>query len=63
MAIDLGKFELVLEVVQKCLGAGYLVDWFLFNSHSIRICPPLTIEEDDLRKFVVDFLAVLDGIN
>ena len=63
MAIYLGKFELVLEVVQKCLAAGYLVDWFLFNSHSIRICPPLTIEEDDLRKFVVDFLAVLDGIN
>ncbi len=49
MAVDLGAFEQVERVIHYCLEHGLIVDWFLFNSHSIRIAPPLMISEEQLR--------------
>ncbi|HWY36966.1 MAG TPA: aminotransferase class III-fold pyridoxal phosphate-dependent enzyme, partial [Bacteroidia bacterium] len=49
-AVDLGSEELNFSVIQKCLSEGVITDWFLFNSHSMRIAPPLTITNDELSK-------------
>jgi acetylornithine/succinyldiaminopimelate/putrescine aminotransferase len=48
MAIDLGDAELVQKVIVQTHADGLLLDWFLFNDHSIRIAPPLNITEADL---------------
>jgi len=43
LAIDLGSFSNVQKAIQHCLHHGVITDWFLFNDHSLRIAPPLTI--------------------
>ncbi len=61
-AVDLGSMELVLKVVEKAMHRGMLVDWFLFNDHSLRLCPPLIIEDSVLREAMGNLLAILDEL-
>ncbi|MFN7115677.1 MAG: aspartate aminotransferase family protein [Saprospiraceae bacterium] len=49
MAVELPDFDFVRAVIKICLENGVLTDWFLFNSHSLRIAPPLIIEESHIR--------------
>ncbi len=49
MAVDLGSGEKVREVIAVCLEKGLITDWFLFNDWSLRIAPPLTITEEEIR--------------
>ena len=36
------------SIIDKCIASGVIVDWFLFNAHSMRIAPPLTITEEEI---------------
>lgn len=38
------------KIIAKCVEQGVITDWFLFNSSSMRIAPPLTISEREIRK-------------
>ncbi len=49
LAVDLGNAAKVQAVIQYCIGKGIITDWFLFNDHSLRIAPPLTISEEEIR--------------
>ncbi len=49
MAVELPNFNFVKAVIHICLEKGVLTDWFLFNSHALRIAPPLIIEEVHIR--------------
>ncbi len=49
MAIDLGDPSRVQKVINRAMGEGLLMDWFLFNDESIRIAPPLTMNEKELH--------------
>lgn len=49
-ALDLGSETANMAAIQKCIEAGVIVDWFLFNAQSMRIAPPLTITDEELRK-------------
>lgn len=49
IAVELDSFETVLRVCEACLQRGLIVDWFLFNPNCLRIAPPLTITEDEIR--------------
>lgn len=49
MAVDLGDAALVQQVIRHCLERGLITDWFLFNDRSLRIAPPLTIGEAEIR--------------
>ena len=49
-AAELGSFEKVLAVIQRCLEGGVLTDWFLHCNTAIRIAPPLVIAENELRE-------------
>jgi acetylornithine/succinyldiaminopimelate/putrescine aminotransferase len=62
MAVDLGDFDKAQKVIQYCLQAGVLVDWFLFNSESIRLAPPLVIEEAEIRTACQVLLAAMDTL-
>ena len=49
LAVDLGSWDKVQSVIQYCLKNGIITDWFLFNDQSLRIAPPLTISEEEIR--------------
>jgi len=50
MAVEFENFELNKKIIDACIAKGVLVDWFLFASQCMRIAPPLSIEEKDIRK-------------
>ncbi|OSZ81891.1 aspartate aminotransferase family protein [Chitinophagaceae bacterium IBVUCB1] len=59
MAIELESRDAVLSTLQRCLQKGLFSDWFLFAANCIRIAPPLTITEDEIKKAVAILLKCL----
>ncbi|MCO6487639.1 MAG: aspartate aminotransferase family protein [Phaeodactylibacter sp.] len=49
LAVELDSFERVQTVIKHCLEQGLVTDWFLFNSRSLRIAPPLIITGEQIR--------------
>ncbi len=49
IAVELDSFESVKKVICQAMENGIITDWFLFNSKSIRIAPPLIISDDEIR--------------
>jgi acetylornithine/succinyldiaminopimelate/putrescine aminotransferase len=48
LAVEFESYELNKKIIDKCIEKGVITDWFLFNSHSMRIAPPLTITEEEI---------------
>ncbi|CAN5742610.1 aspartate aminotransferase family protein [soil metagenome] len=49
MAADFVSFEKLKPVIDRAITLGVLTDWFLFCDNSMRIAPPLTITEEEIR--------------
>ncbi len=49
IALELDNYDHVKKVIDNCIENGVITDWFLFNDSSIRIAPPLTISEEQIR--------------
>lgn len=60
LAVDLGDAVKVQRMIQHCVSNGVITDWFLFNDRSLRIAPPLTISEEEIR-FACD--VILSGLD
>jgi len=50
MAIEFDSFETNHKVIQQCIKNGLITDWFLFASHCMRVAPPLSITENELKE-------------
>ncbi|NGY38308.1 aspartate aminotransferase family protein [Flavobacterium sp. XN-5] len=50
------------EVILKCQDKGLILFWLLFEGCAIRITPPLTISEDEIREGCAIMLEVMDEI-
>lgn len=50
LAIEFESYEQNKKIIDKCIENGLITDWFLFNAHSMRIAPPLTITEEEITK-------------
>ncbi|WP_423147303.1 aspartate aminotransferase family protein [Rubrolithibacter danxiaensis] len=50
LAVQLSTFKLVEEVSKQCAEDGLIIDWFLHCDTALRIAPPLTITEDEIKK-------------
>ena len=50
LAIEFDSFETNKKVIDACIEAGVLTDWFLFASNCLRISPPLVISEEEIKK-------------
>ena len=50
MAVEFDSFETNKQIIDKCIAAGVLTDWFLFASDCLRISPPLIISEEQIEK-------------
>lgn len=60
MAVDFGSFEILKPIIDRGIEAGILTDWFLFENKSMRIAPPLTITETEIREACRIILSVID---
>ncbi|MDG2164527.1 MAG: aspartate aminotransferase family protein [Flavobacteriales bacterium] len=59
LAIELDDVELCQKVVHKGLEMGIISFFFLFSKTAVRLSPPLTISEDEIRnasKIIIDIL-------
>jgi acetylornithine/succinyldiaminopimelate/putrescine aminotransferase len=59
IAVELSSAEKVMSTLQACLGKGLFSDWFLFAPHCVRIAPPLTITEEEIRHACATLLSCL----
>lgn len=50
MAVELESHEACKKLIDGCLQDGLITDWFLFAPHCVRIAPPLTISEAEIRQ-------------
>jgi acetylornithine/N-succinyldiaminopimelate aminotransferase len=63
MAIEFESFDINKKVIDGCLERGLLTDWFLFAPECLRIAPPLTISEKEIKKATRTILEVLDEVS
>ncbi|RTY91671.1 aspartate aminotransferase family protein [Flavobacterium bomense] len=54
--------DITNEVILKCQDKGLILFWLLFEDCAIRITPPLTISEEEIREGCSIILEVMDGI-
>jgi len=50
MAVEFDSFEICKKVIDTCLSKGLMTDWFLFTPNCLRISPPLTISDEQIKK-------------
>jgi acetylornithine/N-succinyldiaminopimelate aminotransferase len=59
-AIDFDNEATNMQTISKCIEAGVITDWFLFNTKSMRIAPPLIISDEELIKACDIILACIN---
>ena len=62
IALQLDNFTHVKKVIDHCIEHGVIIDWFLFNDSSIRIAPPLTISDEEIRDACTVILTALNEV-
>ncbi|MEM8907290.1 MAG: aspartate aminotransferase family protein [Bacteroidota bacterium] len=63
MAVEVANFDFVKAVIDRCLTAGLITDWFLFNDRSLRIAPPLIISESEIEAACQIILTAIDEVH
>lgn len=63
LAPILPSAEIANELVLRAQNKGLILFWLLFETRAVRITPPLTITEEELRKGCGIVLAILDELN
>ena len=54
--------DITNEVILKCQDRGLILFWLLFEGCAIRITPPLTISEDEIREGCAILLEVMNEV-
>lgn len=60
IAIEFENTEINTKIITACFANGIITDWFLFNSQSMRIAPPLTITNEEIK---IACALILTSIN
>jgi acetylornithine/succinyldiaminopimelate/putrescine aminotransferase len=60
LALEVESFETNKKLIDYCLAAGLLTDWFLFAPQCLRISPPLTITNTQVENAC---RIILDGLS
>jgi acetylornithine/succinyldiaminopimelate/putrescine aminotransferase len=50
MAVEFESFEKLKPIIDRAIEMGVVTDWFLFCNNSMRIAPPLTISENEIKE-------------
>ena len=62
LALMLDNAGLATETILSCKERGLILFWLLFEPRAVRISPPLTISETEIREGCAILTDVLDGI-
>lgn len=62
LALLVDNADLASKIILKSLEKGLLLFWLLFESKAIRITPPLTISEEEIKQGCELILDVLDEV-
>jgi acetylornithine/succinyldiaminopimelate/putrescine aminotransferase len=54
--------EITNKVILKCQDKGLILFWLLFEGCAIRITPPLTISEDEIKEGCAIILEAMDEV-
>lgn len=60
-AMDFASPEKVSAIVNRCKDNGVICYWFLSNPDSLRIAPPLTISEAEIKESCEIILQAING--
>ncbi|WP_185876849.1 aspartate aminotransferase family protein [Blattabacterium cuenoti] len=60
LSFELKDKSLTEQLLKNCIDKGLILFRFLFNSHSLRISPPLTITEKEIKK---GCSIIIDSLN
>jgi acetylornithine/N-succinyldiaminopimelate aminotransferase len=63
LAAMLENPEITNQVVLKCIEKGLLLFWLLWEKKAVRITPPLTITEKEIKKGCALLRSVLDEVH
>ncbi|QNF33593.1 aspartate aminotransferase family protein [Adhaeribacter swui] len=50
MAAEFESFAVLKPIIDRAIENGVLTDWFLFCDNSMRLAPPLTISEEEIKE-------------
>jgi acetylornithine/N-succinyldiaminopimelate aminotransferase len=62
LAVMTANAEITNEVILKCQDRGLILFWLLFEGCAVRITPPLTISEAEIREGCTIILEVMNEI-
>jgi len=62
MCLQLDDFEQVQRASAHCARHGVMVDWYLHCETALRIAPPLTITEREIKEACGVIVEALDGL-
>jgi acetylornithine/succinyldiaminopimelate/putrescine aminotransferase len=60
LSVEMDNSETNFHVIKDCMENGLISDWFLFNDRSLRIAPPLIIDEKTIIKACRKITTALD---
>ncbi len=63
LAIEIGEFEKVKQVIHNLFDKQIISDWFVFNNQCIRVAPPLTISFEEIDYVCDQILASIKEAN
>jgi acetylornithine/N-succinyldiaminopimelate aminotransferase len=62
LALELHNPEQLFPAVKACRQQGLLVDWFLFNTRSLRLAPPLIVSEEEMKMICEKLILALNTL-
>ena len=63
MAVEFESYEVLKRIIDSALEAGIITDWFLFCNNSMRIAPPLTISEIEIKSVCQTLLKSIEWVS
>lgn len=60
LALQFDSFENTKKIIDTCIQNGVITDWFLFCDNAMRIAPPLTIAETQIKDACVVILNAIE---
>ncbi|MGB7499587.1 MAG: aspartate aminotransferase family protein [Moheibacter sp.] len=60
LAPEMESSEFAIKAAERCMDNGLIIFWLMYSVYNLRITPPLTISEDEIRKGCEILLNVLD---
>ncbi|MCH7400263.1 aspartate aminotransferase family protein [Belliella kenyensis] len=60
MAVEFDSFDVLKPIIDHAIANGVITDWFLFCDDAMRIAPPLTISNDQIKEACDIILRAID---